>query len=323
MSADEKKRESKGHRVLVVEDDPEARKDIGELLASRGDDVRFAETVNEALAAIEEEEFCYFVIDQQLPTRPGDKPLVGGGERVLGECRKKDERRDGRGRHVTPIVVCTGYSEHHEFVSRMYDAGADAFFAKPVVERAFLDKVRGTLEKVGRETHEKCAGLSAQAVPTVGAVPVAPTLTSTAAERMTEDGDEADPIVAAQCGGIAAQLAASQFADVRIKVIDGHTVLIAHKRKRLRATYIDLGLATKTRVPMKEWGLLLDVCAGHGKFRWKNYGGMVNAKQRVSVLQAKLREAFGLEDNPFHKFRVMDGWRAKFFATSEIGEEER
>ncbi len=46
------------------------------------------------------------------------------------------------------------------------------------------------------------------------------------------------------------------------------------------------------------------------------------AKQRVSVLQGKLRAAFGLDDSPFHKFRVVDGWRAKFFARSDIAEAE-
>jgi hypothetical protein len=127
---------------------------------------------------------------------------------------------------------------------------------------------------------------------------------------------------AARQGGIAAQLGAGHFGEIGVKVIDGHTVRITCRRRRLHATYIDLGLATKTRNPSREWDVLLDVCAGHGRFRWKKYGSMTNAKQRVSVLQAKMRAAFGLEDNPFHKFRVVDGWRAKFFASSEVAEGE-
>jgi hypothetical protein len=123
-------------------------------------------------------------------------------------------------------------------------------------------------------------------------------------------------------GGIAAQLGAARFADIGIKFIDGHTVRITHARRYVHASYIDLGLATSTRNPSREWGLLAAVCAGRGQFRWKNYGNMTNAKQRVSVLQAKLRAAFGLDDNPFHKFRVVDGWRAKFFARSDINEPE-
>jgi hypothetical protein len=87
-------------------------------------------------------------------------------------------------------------------------------------------------------------------------------------------------------------------------------------------TYIDFGLGSKTRTPMREWGLLLEICAGHGTFRWKRYGTINNAKQRVFVLRRKLKEAFGLADDPFHKFRVADGWKARFFASSEIGPED-
>ncbi|HEY2516145.1 MAG TPA: hypothetical protein VGI39_34980 [Polyangiaceae bacterium] len=120
-------------------------------------------------------------------------------------------------------------------------------------------------------------------------------------------------------GGIAARIGAATFAQITIRVVDGHTLLISCGGKRLRATYIDLGLATSTRNPSREWGLLVKVCEGRGQFRWKDYGNMTNAKQRVSVLQKRLRMAFGLEDNPFHKFRVVDGWRARFFASAEGG----
>ena len=124
---------------------------------------------------------------------------------------------------------------------------------------------------------------------------------------------------AGMLGGIAARIGATTFAQIMMRAVDGHTLVISCGGKRLRATYIDLGLATSTRNPSREWGLLLKVCEGRGQFRWKEYGNMTNAKQRVSVLQKRLRAAFGLEDNPFHKYRVVDGWRARFFASSEGG----
>jgi hypothetical protein len=34
----------------------------------------------------------------------------------------------------------------------------------------------------------------------------------------------------------------------------------------------------------------------------------------------ELRAAFGLDDNPFHTFRVVDGRRAKLFARFDIAE---
>ncbi len=133
------------------------------------------------------------------------------------------------------------------------------------------------------------------------------------------NADDDAHVGSAKRGGIAAQLGAKRFEDVGIRVIDGLTVRITHQRKYVNASHIDLGLATKkTRNPTSEWKLLLDVCAGHGGFRWKSYGSKENAKQRVSVLQRRLREAFGLADNPFKKFTVVEGWRARFFARSDI-----
>jgi hypothetical protein len=66
--------------------------------------------------------------------------------------------------------------------------------------------------------------------------------------------------------------------------------------------------------------MLLAICAGHGEFRWRDFGGFGAVRQAVSVLRGKLREAFGLEGDPFCEWK--NGWRAKFFASSEVGEEE-
>ena len=292
------------HRALVVEDDPKTADDLRVLLESRGDSVRIARTVQDALAALAEESFCYLVVDQQLPSRPGEAPMLGGGERVLRAAREKDERRQGAF-HTTPILVLTSYSGHEDFVSKMYDLGASGFMSKPLrghFER-LLDKVRVALERAKRGSHADCAAH--------GPPPA--------------DGgaDEGEVIALPRAGGIAAQLGATTFPELALRVTDGHTIRVTHHRKRIHATYIDLGLATKTRAPTREWALLLDVCAGHGAFRWKTYGTINTAKQRVFVLRGKLKAAFGLADEPFHKFRVVDGWRATFFASSEVaGDDE-
>jgi len=68
--------------------------------------------------------------------------------------------------------------------------------------------------------------------------------------------------------------------------------------------------------------MLLDVCAGHGKFRWKKYKTFDNAKVLLSRLQTALRASVGLEDNAFHRFRVVDGWRARFFASSDMASDD-
>jgi CheY-like chemotaxis protein len=283
-----------GHRVLVVEDDPETAEDVRALLTSRGDSVRVAATAAEALAALEEETFCYFVVDQQLPAAAFDAPMLGGGERVLRASRHKDERRKGAF-HVTPVLVLTSYSGHEDFVSKMYDLGASGFMSKPLrgnFER-LLDKIRVALERAGRAAHADCAAHGA------------------GAPRLDAAGQ-------ARPGGIASQLGVTSFGALAMKVVDGHTLRIANGRKHVTVTYLDLGLATKTRVPTREWELLVDVCAGHGTFRWKKFGTFHNARQRIYILRKKLKAAFGIDDDPFHAFRATDGWRARFRASSEI-----
>ncbi|HEY2509527.1 MAG TPA: response regulator, partial [Polyangiaceae bacterium] len=61
------------HRVLIVEDHPDALAALVEIVEALGHEARVATTVEEALKAIEEEEFCYLIVDQELPLRAGAK----------------------------------------------------------------------------------------------------------------------------------------------------------------------------------------------------------------------------------------------------------
>jgi hypothetical protein len=118
--------------------------------------------------------------------------------------------------------------------------------------------------------------------------------------------------------GIAALVGATAWNQIRITVVDGHTVRISCGRTTVRRTYRDLGLhAENSREPTKKWTLLLAICAEHGTFRWKDFGSFHAVSQATSVLRGKLKEAFGLEEDPFHAFA--NGWRAKFFASAEVG----
>jgi hypothetical protein len=40
------------------------------------------------------------------------------------------------------------------------------------------------------------------------------------------------------------------------------------------------------------------------------------------VVQSTLKRAFGLPDNPYEGYRKGLGWKAKFRAASELGEDE-
>jgi DNA-binding response OmpR family regulator len=178
---------SSGHRVLIVEDDPFASEILTEIILALGDRPRVAATVKDAQTALSEEDYCYFLVDQELPAYPGARPLEGGGERVMAAVRAKDRRRH-EAFHVTPIIVVTGFASDHEFVSRMYDAGADAFFLKPLGENVgkLYEKIRVALERGKRVPHDLCAAyaLRAASPPVVAPAPLA----ASAPLRLALDG---------------------------------------------------------------------------------------------------------------------------------------
>ncbi len=198
--------------------------------------------------------------------------------------------------HAQPRPVLTSYSGHEDFVSKMYDLGARTFMSKPLrghCER-FLEKTRVALERGKRADHADCAA-HVESTP-------------------AEPGEGA---LVSPGGGLAARIGAKTFEEIGLRVVDGHTVRVTCKRRHVTATYIDLAFATRRRTPTREWELLLDICDNHGTFRWKRYGDFNAARQRVFVLRTKLKAAFGIDGDPFHKFRVVDGWRPKFRATSD------
>jgi CheY-like chemotaxis protein len=125
----------RGHAVLIVEDDATEAGILVAAVRSRGDTPYLVGTVEEALAALEVRQYCYCLVDQQLPTDASDlTPMLGGGECVMGAIREKDGRLNARKCHVTPILVVTGYTAREDFVAKMFELGCDAFLSKPLRE---------------------------------------------------------------------------------------------------------------------------------------------------------------------------------------------
>jgi hypothetical protein len=86
-----------------------------------------------------------------------------------------------------------------------------------------------------------------------------------------------------------------------------------------RLSYVDLGMASeKNREPTRAWELLMAVCEGGGTLRW--HGDAAAVKRQVSTLRAQLKEAFGLEDDPFAPY-TKGGWRSQFAAHASVDEE--
>jgi CheY-like chemotaxis protein len=162
---------SPGHRVLVVEDNALEREDVCALFESLGESARAVATVEQALAALEEEEFCLVVCDQALPLREGMGDFVTGGERIVRTARAMDRRRTEDGADVTPILAFTSYSEKSSFVTGLFEAGITTFVPKPLASNMtyFLEKYRGVLARAGRSDHGKCAALARRGIAPDGA----------------------------------------------------------------------------------------------------------------------------------------------------------
>jgi DNA-binding response OmpR family regulator len=148
------------HTVLIVEDDPLIAKILAELAASLGHAAIIATTLAEVRAAAMKGGYCYVLLDMQIPADAGSNAYVGSGETALTILRARDATRNAAGRHLVPIVVVSSYSTDPDFVSKMYDSGADGFIAKPFGDGVkVIEKIRVVLERAGRTSHDECPGV--------------------------------------------------------------------------------------------------------------------------------------------------------------------
>ena len=160
---------SEGHVALIVEDDPLIAEILKDLVTSLGHRFRHAVTLEDVRREIDAGGYCYVLLDMQFPpdAHPHSRASVGCGETALRLIRKRDARVNERGKHLLPVLIVTSYSRDPDFVSKMLtQMDADDFIAKPFGERLdlVLDKVRGALERAGREEHADCDGPGAGAV---------------------------------------------------------------------------------------------------------------------------------------------------------------
>jgi hypothetical protein len=109
------------------------------------------------------------------------------------------------------------------------------------------------------------------------------------------------------------------WGELRIRPVDGLTVLLTVRTRSARCTHAELGLASaKSRGPTKAWELLIATCEGRGTFNWRQFGETRDtARKQVERLSKSLGEAFGLPEPPFQPFDTKQGWVAKFLAVPE------
>jgi two-component system cell cycle response regulator DivK len=114
-------------RILVVEDQPDNRRILRDLLTSAGYQIIQAENGEEALAAVARDRPDLILMDIQLP-------LLDGYEAT------RRIKADPATRAI-PIIVVTSYALSGD-ENKARAAGCDAYVTKPYSPRALLAKIR-------------------------------------------------------------------------------------------------------------------------------------------------------------------------------------
>jgi two-component system cell cycle response regulator DivK len=120
-------------RILVVEDQPDNRRILRDLLGNAGYELIEAETGEEALTAVETQRPDLILMDIQLP--------VMDGYEATRRIRSKPELKS------VPIIAVTSYALAGD-EAKALAAGCSAHVSKPFSPRALLAKVQEQLALV-------------------------------------------------------------------------------------------------------------------------------------------------------------------------------
>ncbi len=108
-----------------------------------------------------------------------------------------------------------------------------------------------------------------------------------------------------------------RWADVEIRRIDGHTVLVRAGNTCRRLSYYDFGLVSeRTRAPVRQWEVLLRFCEGRGELPWSGEAKRSAVQRQISALRVSLQEVFGIEEDPI-EYLPRAGYRSRFRALDE------
>jgi two-component system, cell cycle response regulator DivK len=119
--------------ILVVEDQPDNRRILRDLLGNAGYELIEAETGEEALAALEAQRPDLILMDIQLP--------VMDGYEATRRIRSKPELKS------IPIIAVTSYALAGD-EAKALAVGCNAYVTKPFSPRALLAKVQEHLASV-------------------------------------------------------------------------------------------------------------------------------------------------------------------------------
>jgi two-component system cell cycle response regulator DivK len=118
-------------RILVVEDQPDNRQIIRDMLADTGYEIAEAENGEEALAAITKQRPDLILMDIQLPVMDG----YAATRRIKTDPALKS----------IPVIAVTSYALSGE-EKKAREAGCDDYVPKPYSPRQLLAKIRQYLK---------------------------------------------------------------------------------------------------------------------------------------------------------------------------------
>lgn len=144
------------HLGLIVEDDRETAEELAEILESLPCDSVIVDNKSDALAALQNNEFCFILLDLQIKNGPDSiRGHTEHGSSLLREIRRMHADHTGLC-YWLPIVIVSGFArEVHAAVDIMKDGATDVI-QKPPVSRVVSAKIRDALERSGRSTHNRC-----------------------------------------------------------------------------------------------------------------------------------------------------------------------
>ena len=132
-----------GLRVLVVDDEPDARDLLSTILRRYGSDVRCSESAADAMEAFAEWEPDILVSDIGLPNEDGYS--------LIKKVRQLDSSRAQK----IPAVALTAYATDEDRI-RALDAGFQTHVAKPIEPELFVSSITSVLksaEELASEPH--------------------------------------------------------------------------------------------------------------------------------------------------------------------------
>jgi CheY-like chemotaxis protein len=125
-----------GYRILVVDDDPDAREFIGVVLTDARAQILEAKDGVEALEIAREEKPDLITLDINMPNKTGAE--------VYEELRQDDELRD------IPVFIVSGQPELRKLIYQRVVPPPDGYLDKPIQEDRLLLSVKKILALAAR-----------------------------------------------------------------------------------------------------------------------------------------------------------------------------